>query len=145
MTFLYARTHPNGYECSSQGDKRFSAFYARLPGGVSIENAYQLDVKGYRKYGNDFRLGKGRPPLDPKTDTWAEYKKLWCIWAANHPAEMEQLRKIVSQFHGGMLTDRYANTPISQARALAEILNEYPNLHDAECLSKLAEAGGKAP
>lgn len=38
----------NFYEVSSKGDKRFSAFYARLKDGRTIEEAYQLDVKGYR-------------------------------------------------------------------------------------------------
>lgn len=55
----------NGYEVSSSGDKRFSALYAKLSDGRSIEAAYQLDVKGYRAFGSDWRLGKGKPPMIP--------------------------------------------------------------------------------
>jgi hypothetical protein len=64
--FLWARIAPpseESYELSSAGDRRFSALQARLRDGRTIEEAYQLDVKGYRKFGDDWRLGKGRPPL----------------------------------------------------------------------------------
>lgn len=57
-----------GYEVSSYGDKRFSALNARLSDGRSIEEAYQLDVKGYRNLGSDWRLGKGKPPMIPSND-----------------------------------------------------------------------------
>lgn len=56
------------YEVSSKGDKRFSAFYAKLSDGRSIEEAYQLDIKGYRKLGNNPMLGKGKPPMIPTND-----------------------------------------------------------------------------
>lgn len=68
--FQWSRKSQNGFEVSTaaknlsaeQGDKRFSAFNAKLKDGRSIEEAYQLDVKGYRIDGNDWRLGKGKPP-----------------------------------------------------------------------------------
>lgn len=56
------------YEVSTFGDKRFSALNARLSDGRTIEEAYQLDVKGYRKFGNDWRLGKGKSPIIPQND-----------------------------------------------------------------------------
>lgn len=56
------------YEVSSKGDKRFSAFYARLSDGRSIEEAYQLDIKGYRRLGNSPMLGKGKPPMIPTNE-----------------------------------------------------------------------------
>jgi hypothetical protein len=59
----WARHYTGGYECSSSGDRRFSALSARLRDGRTIEEAYQLDLKGYRKYGNDWRLGKGKLPV----------------------------------------------------------------------------------
>lgn len=37
------RTRP-GYEVSSKGDKRFSALFAKMPDGRSIEMHYQCDV-----------------------------------------------------------------------------------------------------
>lgn len=36
---------------------------------------------------------------------------------------MQELRAKALE-HGGILCDRFASTPVSQARALAEILNE---------------------
>ncbi len=125
MIFTYARYAPNGvvgYECSSKGDTRFSALYAYLDDGRSIETAYQLDCKGYRVLGNHWTLGKGKPPLNGLSydALWRAYKGLWELWAEQNPELIEELRlKAV----GGLLTDCFASTPVSQARALAEILN----------------------
>ena len=110
-----------GYECSSAGDKRFSALYAQL-GGRSIEAVYQCDVKGYCPGGSNWRAGKGKPPLDRTKDMYTEYLKLWRQWAAQHPALITELRARAEQ-NGCLLTDRFASSPVSQARALAEILN----------------------
>jgi hypothetical protein len=113
-----------GYEVSSKGDKRFSAFYARLADGRSIEEAYQLDVKGYRVEGNNPMLGKGKPPLKKCThdELYVEYLKLWFQWATENPELIEELQKQVDKY-GGVLSDRFATTPINQAHALSEILN----------------------
>lgn len=70
LAFQWKRKSDNGFEVSSaarnlppeKGDYRFSAFNAKLKDGRTIEQAYQLDVKGYRVDGNDWRLGKGKPP-----------------------------------------------------------------------------------
>ena len=117
----WARAAENGYEVSTAGDKRFSALNARLKDGRTIEEAYQLDVKGFRKYSNDWRIGKGKRPLDRSIDRYAEYKKLWQQWAAENPGYISELRK---RSEGKVLTDKFASTDVSQARALAEILNE---------------------
>jgi hypothetical protein len=121
--FTYARQHPQGYECSTAGDRRFSALFACLEDGRTIEEAYQLDVKGYRQISDDWRVWKGKPPLikmHPQ-DTWRAYKGLWQMWAEENPHLLELLRQAaVSR----VLTDRFAYTEVSQARALAEILNE---------------------
>ena len=117
----WARAAENGYEVSTAGDKRFSALNARLKDGRTIEEAYQLDVKGFRKYSNDWRIGKGKKPLDRSIDRYAEYKKLWQQWAAENPGYISELRK---RSEGKVLTDKFASTDVSQARALAEILNE---------------------
>lgn len=118
--FRHARYHPEGYEVSSKGDRRFSALFARLSDGRTIEEAYQLDVKGYRRISNNWRDGKGKPPLRD-CDAWTEYKNLWRDWAAANPDAICDLR---SKASGRVLTDCFASSPISQARALAEILNE---------------------
>lgn len=119
--FTYARyaAEGTGYECSSHGDKRFSALFARLADGRTIEEAYQLDVKGYRAVSNNWRDGKGKPPLQP-CDLWGAYLNLWRQWAHENPWDMADLRK---KAEGKVLTDKFATSPISQARALAEILN----------------------
>lgn len=118
--FTYARRATNGYECSSAGDFRFSALFAHLRDGRTIEEAYQLDVKGYRVRGNSWRLGKGKPSLRD-CDLWSEYLALWKAWAAEYPGLIQELR---SKAHGKVLTDRFAVSEINQARALAQILNE---------------------
>lgn len=64
-TFTWARRAENSYEVSSKGDTRFSALNAKLKDGRTIEEAYQLDVKGYRAQGDNWRLGKGKAPIVP--------------------------------------------------------------------------------
>ncbi len=112
-----------GYECSSKGDARFSAFRAVMPDGRSIEQHYQCDVKGYDLGGTNWRLGKGKPPLDRTKDMWAEYLKLWQVWAESHQILLSELREH-AEAHNNTLTDMFASTPINQAHALAEILNQ---------------------
>lgn len=109
-----------GYECSSRGDRRFSAFYARLSDGLSIEEHYQCGIKGYP----DMKSGKGKPPLKAysRDELWQAYLSLWKRWAADHPAEIEELRKKAQEW-GYILSDRFATSDINQARALACILN----------------------
>lgn len=111
-----------GYECSSKGDQRFSAFFAYLPDGRSIEQHYQCDVKGYQPGGRNWRLGKGKPPLDTTKDLWAEYLALWEQWAAANPDRIAELAKRAAE-NGYVLSDRFATTPINQAHALATILS----------------------
>lgn len=110
--------YSDGYEISSQGDKRFSAFYARLLDGESIEYKYQVRVKGY----SSIKEGKGKPPIDKDTDTWEEYLKLWEQWSAENPKLIEELFKNVSKCNY-TLTDKFAKTKVNQARALCQILN----------------------
>lgn len=119
----WARVYTGGYECSSAGDKRFSALHARLRDGRTIEEAYQLDVKGYRKYGDHWKLGKGKQPIRDLTheQLWEEYLGLWRQWACENPSLIEELIHVSA---GRPLTDKFANTPVSQARALATIIGE---------------------
>lgn len=117
----WARTAEGGYEVSSKGDNRFSALTAKLRDGRTIEEAYQLDVKGHRVNSNDWREGKGKPPLIAMTheEGWNAYLGLWQQWAKENPDLIEDLRQ---KSAGKTLTDGFANTPVSQARALATIL-----------------------
>lgn len=114
-----------GYECSTKGDKRFSALCAKLSDGRTIEEHYQCDIKGYDPGGTDWKRGKGKPPLSSRVhlDLWEEYLNLWRQWAHLNPSLMEELREKVSK-HGDALSDAFAAGPIHQARALASLLNE---------------------
>jgi hypothetical protein len=97
--------------------------FALMPDGRTIEAHYQCDVKGYAPGSTDWRLGKGKPPLDPSKDMWTEYLKLWRTWAEHNPDLMDILAT-ESEMNDYVLSDKFANTDISQARALCELLNE---------------------
>ena len=120
---MYQWARRGGYEVSSHGDKRFSAFNAYLPNGVSIEAHYQTVTKGYG--GNDWRVGKGKPPLGdwPGDSLYMAYKALWEKWAKVNPTLMTELRHHADR-HGGVISDRFASSPVNQARALSDLLNE---------------------
>lgn len=119
----FARYHKGGYEVSTHGDKRFSALVARMPDGRTIEQHYQLDVKGYKEITDNWMFAKGKPPLRKihPDDLWLEYLNLWRCWAKNNPFFMQDL---AVKAKGKVLTDLFASTPISKARALATLLNE---------------------
>ena len=120
----YSWKRYGGYEVSTHGDKRFSALCALMPDGRSIEMHYQCDVKGYDKGGTNWRLGKGKPPLNPvsKEYLWDEYISLWWQWAEANPELMNEL-KVHADKYNGVLSDKFATTPINQARVLSTILN----------------------
>lgn len=74
-------------ECSSAGDARFSAFYARLDayGGRSIEEIYQ----GAKRFENgrtglSWREAKGRRPTNPD-EVEALYFDLWVAYLQENP------------------------------------------------------------
>jgi hypothetical protein len=126
LPIQWARKHQPGYECSSAGDTRFSAFHAVMPDGRTIEHWYQCDVKGYDRGGTNWRLGKGKPSLIlyPGNELFNMYLALWKLWAINHPKLIIEL-DLLARNNGHMLTDCFASTPINQARALATILNDW--------------------
>lgn len=148
----FPEVRDTNYEVSSVGDKRFSALNATLKDGRTIEEAYQLDVKGYRVKGDQWRLGKGKPPLKKmsKAELYEEYKSLWSQWAKENPSLMRELAK---KAEGKVLTDQFASTDISQARALSDLLNEQKfseqttsnqePLNADEALAYLAKVFGK--
>lgn len=129
MTVVFTWSRVGGYEVSSKGDRTFSALYATLDGGRTIEEIYQCDIKGYDPGGTNWRLGKGKPALDPLTDLWEGYLQLWRTWARRHPDEMRRLYHAASQPpYNRVLSDMFGWTPVTQARALATLLNEMYNL-----------------
>lgn len=122
---------PNYEVSSNKGDRRFSALYAILKDGRSIEEAYQLDVKGYReiaekqgyKRGNKIP-GKGKTFITSMTEEegYQAYKNLWETYLKENPELAEVLIKQINA--GSILTDSFARTVNNQARALAEITKE---------------------
>lgn len=114
------------YECSSKGDALNRAFRAVMPDGRSIEQHYQWDVKGYQPNGTNWKLGKGKPPLDRTKDMWTEYLKLWQVWAENYQILLRELREHAKTYNN-TLSDMFAVTPVNQVYALAEILNKENN------------------
>ena len=118
MNYRWSRY--GGYECSSRGDRCFSALFARMPDGRTIEDHYQIDVKGYASA----TLGKGRAPIHcTPEEAWTQYLALWRLWARNHPGLIRILRENADR-HGGLLSDAFATSTTNQARALSEILND---------------------
>lgn len=120
--FLWRRKG-NGYEVSTKGDKRFSALAAKLSEGRTIEQIYQCDIKGYDPGGTNWKLGKGKPPKNPDVDLWGEYLNLWRRWAIENPNLINELKQLAA-VNNYTLTDTFAKSTTSQARALAIILNE---------------------
>ena len=69
------------------------------------------------------------------------YLPLWQEWARQNPELIEELRE---KAKGKVLTDRFANTRVSQARALADILNSTANTSNNDnTINELAELGKK--
>lgn len=114
----YSWARRGGFECSTKGDSRFSAFNAILPNGDSIEKAYQCGVKGY----STIRSGKGRPPLNPVKNLFGAYLKLWEAYFEHNPFLLEEAKQLVKPY-GNVFSDCFANTNVNQARAIATILN----------------------
>jgi hypothetical protein len=85
-------------ECSSRGDKRFSAFYTRLRwhGGKSIEEIYQAAkkfcVNGVVVSGLSWREAKGREAINQK-EVAALYSDLWDDYIAENPDLLPVLRE----------------------------------------------------
>lgn len=122
---------PNYEVSSNKGDRRFSALYAILKDGRSIEEAYQLDVKGYREIAEkqgykrgDKIPGKGKTFITSMTEEegYQAYKNLWETYLKENPELAEVLIKQINA--GSILTDTFARTVNNQARALAEITKE---------------------
>lgn len=109
------------YECSSVGDKRFSAFYARLKkyNNKSIETVYQVDIKGYstwsEAYGNKGKLYN----YDTQK---TKYQELWVDYLQENPELLEELLEITKTH---ILNDMFAKpNSVNQAETLTNIINK---------------------
>ena len=82
---------PPFLECSSKGDKRFSAFYARIRkrGNRSIEEIYQAaKVFDDGQTGLSWREAKGRFPVNQE-DVTRLYYALWVEYLQENPELVE--------------------------------------------------------
>ncbi len=78
-------------ECSSRGDKRFSAFYARV-NGKSIEEKYQAaKVFAGGTTGLHWRQAKGKKAVNA-AECKALYESLWRQYISEHPALLAVLK-----------------------------------------------------
>lgn len=84
----------------------------------AAKDNFQSDYASYIKYANLSNLSKEE--LEDFSYTEG-YLPLWKEWAAQNPDLIEELRLKVK---GKTLTDRFANTRVSQARALSDILQQ---------------------
>lgn len=121
MSDVFTWSKNGGYECSSKGDKTFSALFALMEDGRSLEMHYQCDVKGYDPLGYNWRAGKGKPPL--KDSSFDDYLYLWKKWAIVHKSHMRKLFEAAKRYNN-VLSDCFATTEVNQAHALSVILNE---------------------
>lgn len=119
----YYWTRKQGYGVHSRGDTRFSPMFARHTDGRCLEAVYQCDIKGISPGNSDWRVGKGKPPVDTSIDTWKLYLELYRTWAYNHMDLIEELR-LLCKPHDNYLCDWFSTTSLNQAHALATILYE---------------------
>jgi hypothetical protein len=79
-------------ECSSKGDKRFSAFYA-VVNGKTIEEQYQaFKIFEDGSTGLNWRAAKGRRAVNQEEAT-KFYSELWDKYIEEHPELLNVLRK----------------------------------------------------
>ena len=105
----------------SKFDNSVLSEYAKDVFGSNYDAAkdnFQSDYASYIKYANLSNLSKEE--LEDFSYTEG-YLPLWKEWAAQNPDLIEELRLKVK---GKTLTDRFANTRVSQARALSDILQQ---------------------
>jgi hypothetical protein len=80
-------------ECSSKGDKRFSAFHARFSSGKSIEEIYQ----GHKVFedgstGLNWREAKGRKAINQE-ELKGLYSALWDVYIRRNPELLMVLKE----------------------------------------------------
>ena len=110
---------PPYLECSSQGDKRFSAFYAMV-NGHSIEEQYQAaKVFEDGATGLSWKAAKGRKAVNQE-EVCQLYEKLWRQYINEHP----KLLGILLRASG--LSDKFGQPGhMCQATVLWTIRNEH--------------------
>lgn len=110
-------------ECSSQGNRKLSAFYARPRSlaGKSIEEAYQaMKVFSDGSTGLNWRLAKGKKAVNQK-ECAEQYEQWWREYLSEHP----ELSSLVKSSSG--LSDRFGQVGhVCQATTLWRIRETLP-------------------
>ena len=145
--YNWDRQSDNSFEVSTKGNaigREFSAKVAKFNkgtiingvdvGGETIETVYQTLMKhGKLEKGNDKKTGKPTvKELNPNDEnlTISEledlsyevaYLPLWREWVKQNP---DKIKLLESNIGNKVLTDTFASTRVSQARAIAQILSE---------------------
>lgn len=106
-------------ECSSKGDRRFSAFHARVNGN-SIENLYQaFKVFENGETGLSWRNAKGRKPVNIE-ECRQYYSRLWRKYIRANPMLLLVLKEATG------LSDIFGQDgSVCQATELWNIRNKY--------------------
>lgn len=113
---------PPYLECSSAGDKRFSAFFARLSDGRTIEQVYQAAKKfrdGHGKVtsGHTIKEAKGLRPINAR-ECAILYAELWDQYMVENPHLLPVIRRASG------LSDRFGQRgSVCQATELWRIRN----------------------
>lgn len=105
-------------ECSSNGDKRFSAFYAKV-NGRSVEEQYQAaKIFDDGSTGLHWKDAKGRRAINAAECTTL-YENLWRQYISEHPELLDVLKRASG------LSDMFATKgSVNQAQVLWKIRNE---------------------
>lgn len=95
-------------------------------GGSTLTNDYPMIPTSLEDKLKSYSFGNGKLSKDNLEDIsyYIGYLPLWQEWAKQNPKLIEELRE---KSKGKILTDRFANTRVSQARALTDILNSGNN------------------
>jgi hypothetical protein len=116
---------PPFYECSSVGDKRFSAFYAKIRsrGNRTIEELYQ----GYKRFADgstnlSIKDAKGRTPVNPD-ECQKFYSLLWEEYFYENPGLLEVV------FNNTGFSDEFGQkNHVCQAGEIWRIKYKYENI-----------------
>lgn len=105
-------------ECSSKGDKKFSAFYAKV-NGRSIEEQYQAaKIFEDGSTGLHWKEAKGRKAIN-SAECVILYENLWRQYISEHSQLLDVLKKASG------LSDMFATKgSVNQAHVLWKIRNE---------------------
>lgn len=121
---MLKRGEPPYLECSSKGDKRFSAFYARPStlNGDSIEEAYQaMKVFEDGCTNLSWRAAKGRKAVNQKECAKA-YEQMWRDYIDENPHLLNYLKQ-----QSGLSDIFGKEGSVCQADILWKIRCEHPN------------------